>query len=397
MRTNLTDTFVARAAPGLYWDTHPKAPTGFGLKVNPGGSRNFFLNYHLKDSGRERRLTVGDARCPIADARKRAAELRSIVDDRGDPLGQWQEKRAAPTVEELIELFIEKYFPRLAPRTQVDYRGLFVFIRDAIGNRKVADVERADLERLHSRITEQGKKRRANAAVALARLLFNKAIDWRMREVGTNPASRIGRNPEPPRERYLSEAEIGRLNEVLAHWRTKKRDSVYIIRLLLLTGARLGEVVGMTRDQLDLDAGIWWKPAPLTKQRKPHRIPLNPEAVELLRQRLADREDGRVIPLRKDDRVFSASGLVDRLEYDWRRVIRVAAGLDDVRLHDLRHSHASLLIAQRIDLYTVSRLLGHSSMAMTQRYAHLADRELREATGRVGKIVGNGTIGAGNG
>jgi integrase len=392
MRTNLTDTFVARAKPGLYWDTHPKAPAGFGLKVNPGGSRNFFLNYHLKDSGRERRLTVGDGSRPVAEARKRAAELRSVVDDGGDPLGQWQEKRAAPTVEELIELFTEKYFPRLAPRSQVDYRGLFDrYIRPAIGAKKVAGVERADLEKLHARITGEGKKRRANAAVTLARLLFNKAIDWRMREAGTNPASRIGRNPEPPRERYLSETEIGRLNEVLAHWRTKKRDSVDIIRLLLLTGARRGEIVGMTRNQLDLDAAIWWKPAPLTKQRKPHRIPLNPEAVELLRQRLADREAGPVVALRKDARVFPASGLVDRLEYDWRRVIRVAAGLDDLRLHDLRHSHASLLIAQRIDLYTVSKLLGHSSVAMTQRYAHLQDRELREATGRVGKIVGNGS------
>jgi integrase len=390
MRTNLTDTFKTRAKPGLYWDTHRDAPKGFGLKVNPGGSRNFILNYRLKDSGRERRLVVCDASVPIADARKRAAELRLVVDAGGDPLAAWQEKRTAPTVEELTVRFKAEALPRRAPRTQAEYTAMLdTYILPAIGSRKVADVARADIEKLHARITGEGKKRRANAVLAVARLLFEQAIVWGLRDEGTNPAKRIARNPEPPRERYLSDAEGERLNAALDQWQAAKPDSVDIIRVLWLTGSRRGETTRMAWGQLDLDAGVWTKPAPVVKQRKLHRVPLSVEVVELLRRRLDARETGPVVALRKDDRVFPGTGVADKLERDWR-VIRASAGLDDVHLHDLRHSYASVLVAQGLSLPIIGALLGHSQPATTARYAHLADWPLREATALVGKIVGGG-------
>jgi integrase len=138
---------------------------------------------------------------------------------------------------------------------------------------------------------------------------------------------------------------------------------------------------------LDLDTAVWVKPAESTKQRRAHRLPLSPEAVELLRRRRAEREQGRVVAL-KDDRVFRAAGSIAfRLERHWQQ-IRAAAGLDDVRLHDLRHSHASLLIAQGLSLPIIGAMLGHSDPKTTSRYAHLADAPLREAAAIVGKIVG---------
>jgi integrase len=404
MRINLTDTFVARAKPGLYWDTHRDAPKGFGLKVNPGGSRTYFLNYHLKDSGRERRLTVGDGTRPVADARKRAAELRSIVDDGGDPLAAWQEKRAAPTVEELIERFVAEALPyqvkggERAPRTRADYLDLLNrFIGPALGGIKVAAVTTDDVLKLHRQITAAGHKRRANAMRVVARLLFDAAIKWRMRDKGDNPAVEVPRNPEPGHERFLSDPEIDRLKTAVAAWRigderdsaerlAGKRDSADMIILLLMTGSRRGEIVGMRRSQLDLDAGVWDKPLPLTKQRRRHRVPLSPEAVELLRRRFAEREQGRVVAMH-DDRVFPGNGVVDRLERDWR-VIRASAGLNDVRIHDLRHSYASLLAGSGLSLPIIGALLGHSQAQTTLKYAHLADQPLRAATGVVGKIVG---------
>jgi integrase len=206
-------------------------------------------------------------------------------------------------------------------------------------------------------MTAEGKLRRANAVLGTVHQLFEHAIKWKI--CTDNPAKRIQRNPEHNRERYLSEAETERLLATLDRWQERCPDSVDIIRLLMLTGARRGEVVGMTWEQLDLDAGVWSKPYQTTKQRKPHRVPLSPQAIELLRQRRAS----RVVRLR-DDRVFPSDSVVHRLEREWYQ-IRAAAGLEDVRLHDLRHSFASMLVAQGLSLPIIGAMLGHSKPATT--------------------------------
>jgi integrase len=399
-QARLTDAFVTKAAPGLYWDTHPAAPRGFGLRVTPAGMRAaWVLNYRRKLDGRERRLTIGDAGStwPVARAREYAAELRREIDRGGDPLGEAQEKRQAPTVKDLVEQFVADVLPKRAERTQEEYRAMLDrYILPALGERKVAAVARGDLEKLHRKITEAGHSRRANAVLAVAHIIFERAIEWKWRAEGDNPAKRIGRNPEPGRERFLTDAELGRVTAALDRWRAgnkhdsaerraSKRDSTDVILLLLLTGARRGEVVKMTWAQLDLDAGVWTKPAATTKQRKLHRVPLSAEAVELLRRRLAERGPRLVVALR-DGRVFPSPGVVARLERDWQ-VIRASAGLDDVRMHDLRHSYASLLVGSGLSLPIIGALLGHSQVSTTQRYAHLADRPLREATALVGELV----------
>lgn len=252
---------------------------------------------------------------------------------------------------------------------------------------KVAAVERDDVERLHRKITAEGKTRRANAVLGTVHTLFEQAIKWKMR--ADNPAKRIERNPEHNRERYLSAAELERLLAALDHWQQRKPDSCDVIRLALLTGARRGEVIGMEWSQLDLDAaGVWSKPFQTTKQRKPHRVPLSPEAIDLLRRRRASRV------VRFDDRVFGDRDIVvSRVERDWRE-IRAAAGLEDVRLHDLRHSFASVLVSQGLSLPIICALLGHSRPSTTNRYAHLADAPLREAAAIVGKLVGGRNRGA---
>jgi integrase len=382
MQARLNDKTAAKAPPGLYWDTHDTAPRGFLLRVTTGGSRTWCLNYRVRDTGKERRLTVGDvASWPVTAARRRAAELRRVIDAGGDPLGAWQEKRQAPTVKELVDRFVDEGLPRRAPKTQEEYRAMLDgYIVPAFGAKQVAAVERADIERLHRRITEAGKPSRANGVLRVVHLLFEQAIAWSMRPDGSNPARRVKANREEPRERFLSDAEIARLMAALEQWRAGnehdsaerragKHDTADLITLLLLTGARRGEVVGMRWGQLDLDAAVWSKPMPLTKQRKPHRTPVSPEAAELLRRRLAEHEaaceQSRVVSLVKDDRVFRGSGVVDRLERDWR-VIRASAGLDGVRLHDLRHSYASLLVGAGLSLPIIGALLGHSQAQTTK-------------------------------
>jgi integrase len=389
MQAKLTDGVAAKAGPGLYFDNDKRSPRGFLLRVTPAGSRAWCLNYRVKDSGRERRLTIGDvAAWPITAARERASELRRVIDAGGDPLGQMEEKRSAPTVADLAARFVEEALPSRAPRTREEYRGMLTsYILPAIGRMKVTAVEIEDLERLHRKITGEGKPRRANATLTIAHVLFEAAIRWKMRT--DNPASRIDRNPEHPRERYLDDAEVERLMAALERWQPTWADSCDAIRLLLLTGARRGEVLGMRWSEVDLDAAVWSKPPGSTKQRKSHRIPLSDQVIELLRRRHAER-DGRVVSLRRDDRVFRGEGRIEyRLERQWA-IIRAAAGLDDVRLHDLRHSYASMLVNQGYSLPLIGALLGHSEAATTSRYSHLYDQSLREATASVGKKIGGG-------
>jgi integrase len=397
----LTDSIAKTLPVGIYRDQHPDAVAGLLFQVTSGGSRSFRLDFRRQSDGRQRRITLGSLaefqpgpsqrhgrkKAEAVDlARAKAAALRRIIRDGRDPLGEIEGKRAEPSVEELVRQFVAESLPSRAPRTQAEYKDMLDrFIVPAIGRMKVNAVGRADLERLHARITAEGKLRRANAVLTIAHVLFEQAIVWSM--CAENPASRIKRNREQHRERYLNQDEIERLNAVLDRWQAKEPDSADMTRLLLLTGARRGEVVGMRWADLDLDGAVWVKPAESTKQRRAHRLPLSLEAVELLRRRQIEREQGRVVAL-KEDRVFRAPGNVAfRLERHWQQ-IRAAAGVEDVKLHDLRHSHASLLIAQGISLPIIGAMLGHSEPKTTARYAHLADAPLREAAAIVGKIVG---------
>jgi integrase len=387
----LTDVIARKAGPGIYFDGDQRSPRGFMLRVTPAGARAWCLNYRLRDTGRERRITIGDvAAWPIAAARVKAAELRRIVDDGGDPLGQREERRAAPTVAELVERFVAEELPKRAPRTAVEYQVMLdQHAVPVLGRRKVSAVTREDVERLHRAITLAGKQRRANAVVAVVRIVFSAAVRWKLRP--DNPASGIAKNPEHHRERYLNADELDRLMLTLERCPARRPDSCDAIRLLLLTGSRRGEVLGMCWADLDLDSAVWVKPAASTKQRRAHRVPLSPEAIELLRRRLAERDaPGQIVRLRRAEHVFKGGGDVshiNRLEHDWR-VIRAAAGLEGVRLHDLRHTHASLLVGAGLSLPIIGAMLGHSKPATTSRYAYLADQPLREAAAIVGRIVG---------
>jgi len=385
MRENLSDRFAAGVVPSpgkvaRYFDQDRRAPRGFLLRETPAGARVWAVRYRVKDSGREREITIGDVKSwPIGEARKEGHKLRREIDAGGDPLGEREEKRAVPTVAELIERFIAEALPSLAPRTGAEYRAqLRDWILPALGNKKVTAVDREDIEQLHRKITATGKLRRANSVKSLCSTLFSQAIVWRMRE--DNPASHVKGNREHGRERYLTPEEIERLVAVIERWREKRPDSVDAITLAMLTGARRGEVLSMRWPDVDLGAGVWNKPAALTKDRKPHRVPLSEAAVAMLRCRFDERA-GKVVRLRGDDSVFRGAGSrthANRLERDWA-IIRAEASLSDVRFHDLRHSFASVLVGEGLSLEIIGKLLGHSRPGTTKRYAHLADAPLREA------------------
>jgi integrase len=360
------------------------------LRVTPAGARSWCLNYRLKDTGRERRITIGDvAAWPLAEARKRAAELRRIVDAGGDPLGDREERRREPTVAELWERFAAAELPKRAERTRIEYQAMAQnYALPAFGRAKVSAIDRAEIEKLHYKITAEGKSTRANRVKSFCSVLFGQALVWRMR--ADNPCQHVKSNTEHRRERYLIAEETTRLMGEIerrralgGHW----VDSCDKTELAVYTGARRSEILRMTWQQLEgLDgAATWVLPSPTTKAGKrtgrSKRLPLSDGAVAVLLRRRQQREAGGKVVRLRDDYVFrlgdSKAG-TNAWERDWC-VLRAAVGLEDVRLHDLRHSFASLLVSEGLSLEIIGKLLGHSRAQTTQRYAHLADAPLRKA------------------
>ncbi len=412
MAERLTDKLVkALEAPAsgnrITYDEEVK---GFGIRITSAGARAFILNYRA--AGRERRITIGSyPDWSAAPARDRAKELKRDVDSGGDPMGDRHTDRAAPTVNALADRFVEEHLDKRRAKTVTDYKSVLrLYIRPQLGTTRVADVRHSDVEKLHRSIAKSAPYQ-ANRTIAVLAKMLSLAVKWEMR--ADNPARGIERAAEERRERFLSPAEIGRLADALtAH---HEKTSVNAIRLLMLTGARRGETLAAKWTEFDLAAGVWLKPSAHTKQKKVHRVPLSAPALALLTEMQAKAKAGAVYlfpgdpgePLTEIKRVWAAvckkAGLAVEVEK------RTEAGKpvkDDegkpvmvwqstVRVHDLRHTYASILASSGLSLPIIGALLGHTQAATTQRYAHLADDPLRAATERAGAVIsGAGKAGA---
>ena len=351
---------------------------GFGVVVTPRGAKSYCITYRTQ-SGRQRRYTIG--RSPnwtTTGARKVAQELLHRAGLGEDPQGGRAEARGGATVADLAERYTEQHLPKKRPGSQREDRDMLrLHILPALRAVKVKDVDQAAVDALHRKITKAGKPTRANSVLRLLSKMFSLSVKWGMRD--DNPCKGVEKNHEEPRERYLTQAEIERLWQALDEERD--RESVGVILLAMLTGARLSEIIKATWSQFDLEAGVWTKPSSHTKQKRTHRAPLAPRALSMLQ---AMREDNP-----HETMLFPVRGKIGSVRPAWDRV-RTAAGLGDVRFHDLRHSFVSLLAGDGVSLLMIGKLLGHTQERTTARYAHLADQPLRDAVARVGDRVGGG-------
>lgn len=413
MSTKLTEQAARAVMPPptgqkIIWDA---TLHGFGLRVTANGAKAFVLDY--RHAGRQRRMTIGAfPDWTVAEAREQAKNLKRDINLGRDPMAERHAEREAPTILDLWQRYEAEHLPSKAMRSQADERSMWTkLILPRLGKIQVVAVSHSDVDSLHRYVTTiRGTPTRANRVVASLRKALNLAIRWGWS--GTNPASGVRLNGEQPRARYLDKQEINSLARALAEH--PQRTSACVIAFLLLTGARRGEALGATWNQFDLENEIWTKPSSHTKQRRTHRVPLSHAAAQLLREIQASAEkramregtplnqflfpgpDGR--PLVDIKRTWSAvcekAGLVERVEK--RRGGKIVKGKNGqpimiwkptARLHDLRHTYASLLITGGATLPTVGALLGHSQPATTARYAHLHDGALREATEMVGAVV----------
>jgi integrase len=350
--------------------------SGFGVRCTRGGAKSFVLNFRTK-AGTERRYTIG--RWPewsLAAARDEAKELKAQIAKGRDPVREGKELRDAPTIADLAERFKEEHLPTLRPATRRDYAGLLKLLTDEIGSSKIGNLDLADVQKLHRRISQDRGRYRANRAAAVLSSLYGEAIVWKW--ASSNPCVGVKRNIEQERERYLTDGELLRLMAVLDAYPDQRMANFF--RLLLWTGARAGEARLATWDRFDLEAGIWRKPGTSTKTGRDNAVPLSEPARELL-IKIRNGQNGA------ETHVFPGDGphgeLVKYADH-WDR-IRKAAGVPDLRVHDLRHSFASSIASSGFDLPVIGKLLGHRSQATTKRYAHLVGGILQEATEAAGK------------
>jgi integrase len=380
----LTKRFIDSVQPDpkrdlFFWDDDLKC---FGLRVKPSGHRSYIVQYR-NAHGTSRRQTVGQhGRLTPDEARKEARRILADVDRGLDPVAQKEALRNAPTISDLADRYMREHaeVKKKASSVRSDRQLWQTHILPALGKRKVAEVTRADVASLHNSIG--GKARgAANRTLSLLSKSFNLAEVWGWREDGTNPCRHIGRFQERKLERFLSEEELNRLGQTLAQAEeegTELPGVILAIRLLILTGCRLGEILNLTWDEVDFNGKALRLSDSKTGKKN---VPLGTFALELLADSPRLEGNGYVVPGRK-----IGEHLVN-LEKPWRR-IRSRAGLHDVRLHDLRHSFASVAVGAGFTLPIIGAILGHRQTATTSRYAHLANDPLQLAADSIsGKIA----------
>jgi integrase len=352
----LTKRVVDQIAPGetdaMHWDDELK---GFGLRVWPSGRKVYMVMSRVK--GRLRRITIGP-HGPVTpeQARIRAHEILSEAKAGRDPAKELDQARKAPTMKGLGERFLKEHVAvRCKPSTQAEYkRSVELFINSKIGTRKVTDIERPDIAELHHGLSHIPYQ--ANRTLGVLSKMFNLAEVWGLRPDGSNPCLHVKKYVEEKRGRFLSPEEFAALGKVLREVEqdeSETQSAVNAIRLLMLTGCRLSEITTLKWDYVDIKARELRLPDSKTGAKVVH---FGKTAVDVLNS--IKKLDGNPYVITGTKMV--GSRLTD-LQHPWRR-IRTKAGLDNVRIHDLRHSFASGALALGEGLTMIGKLLGHTQV-----------------------------------
>lgn len=389
MRTKLTKTVVDRLQPAAArYDVIDDQIRGFIVRVNTDGTKTAMLRYRRDGRNRALKLGVLGGEFTMHEARRKASTARGIVDAGGDPAREREARRAAPTFAVVAERYMAEIArPYRKASTAKGYDSLLRgHLLPALGHMKIGEIEREDMQRVHQRIGEKAPGA-ANRALALVSVIMTNAEHWGYRSTRSNPCHRLAKFPERKMERFLEAEERARLDAVLAegeayplgHPKHIGAATVLAARLLLMTGARLGEIVGLRWSMVDIERSCLRLPDSKTGAKS---IPISPQTAAVL-AKLAEAMppgDAFVCPGKREGMPLQ------NFRRSWIS-IRKRAGLADVRIHDIRHSAATDMLAAGMSLPEVALVLGHKSTQTTARYGHWADRTRRDVGRRMGDAI----------
>ena len=347
----------------IYWDSAIK---GFGIRVAATGRKSFIINWR-NNQGRQGRKVIGIfGKMTTEQARQLAQQYFYQISMGEEPRRNEQHN---PTFAEFSRMYMDEYSikNKVVKTFENDNYMLNKHILPVFGKRRMNDIKKREIEKFHS--SYENNKSNANRILALISHIFTKAVEWEYVEL--NPAHGIRRNKEEKRSRYLSTDEIKRLLGVLDSYPNK--NIAHALKIILFTGSRRGEVLGATWNQFNFEKKTWTKPMHKTKQRRTEYIPINDETLSVLMEMRETRNSLFLFPSE------SKEGHMLDFKNSWKNICKLA-NLQDVRVHDLRHTYASLLINNGISLSVIGKLLGHRNTSTTERYAHLNDTTLRKAS-----------------
>ena len=407
----LTKITVDAAKPTMsryvIWDN---AIPGFGIRVAPSGVKTLILRYRPKGSQAPKRfLTLGRfGTTTVDEARSRATKILGLVADGQDPAAKLNEGLRALTVKECANLFLSQHvLPKRKPNTVSLYQHLVNSrIEPALGKKRLVDVTKIDVAKFHHSMKDTPYI--ANRAVTTLAAIYSWAVNQGYVPEGTNPAKKLELFRENHRERFLTSDEFSRLGQTLRlaetaglpyhvdETRPKSKHAKKIenritvisphataaIRLLVLTGCRLREILDLRWEQIDFGRGLLFLPDSKTGKKT---VLIAARAVQILEE--LPRVGSYVIVGNRADQPLSG------LKRPWK-AIRKHAKIDGVRLHDLRHTFASVGAGSGLGLPIIGKLLGHKQSRTTARYAHLADDPLRQASesvsAKIAEAIGEG-------
>jgi integrase len=355
-RTEHCDSVV----PGLYAEA----------RANSSGLGTYYLRY--KDAAKKtchyRLGTTNEL--TLSAARKQASQLKADIARGIDP----REGSTPAPLTMTLKAFLENhYLPYVRPRKRsagYDEQMTRKRIVPSLGNVRLDQLSRLQIQQFHTDLKAEGlAPATCDHHLKMLRHAFNLAVDWDMLE--KNPAAKVPLYREDNRkERYMNDEELARLLTTLKT--TPACNACGVALFLLSTGARLNEALQATWDQVDIENRVWRIPAQNSKSKKPRSVPLNDTALEVLDD-LGTKDISTFLFI--NHRTGKPLTCINRV---WER-LRQKAELPHLRIHDLRHQYASMLVNSGRSLYEVQQILGHSDPSVTQRYAHLSSRSLQEA------------------
>lgn len=354
------------------WDSELK---GFGLRVHPSGRKIYLVQYRI--GARTKRINIGTHGAVTPEmARTDAFQYLSQVRVGADPSGERQMRKASPTIKDFGARFLEDHVAlHCKESTYAEYkRSVELFINPKIGSHRLIELTRADVVELHQSMKTTPYQ--ANRTLGVLSVMFSVAHTWEVLKEGMNPCWKVKRFKEAKRERYLTREELANLGRVLRE-ADGEREAANCIRLLILTGCRLGEIQKLKWGYVDAGASVLRLPDSKTGAKI---VPIGRAALEFLRSIPKVNGNPYVITGK-----IKGKHLTD-IQRPWRR-IRERAGLDDLRIHDLRHSFASDALQLGEDLLMIGKLLGHTQVQTTARYAHLKTDPIRQAANKVSDAI----------